>query len=421
MPKLSDSMEQGTILTWLRQDGEHIEAGEDLVEIETDKATMTHAVDASGVLSIIAAEGATLPVGAPIACLGDIAVASRPKSDARQMSESPIGSSGVVIPKAAAPVGNGTHDRADAVKATPLARRVAGAQGIALEDVSGTGPAGRVTRADVLIRAGLAPEPSPLSALPVTTAHPPSATEPASAGSVAPDPSTTAGMKGTVKIVELTGLQGVVACRMAETKATVPEFQVQADVVMDAAIAFRGQIKAAGANAPSFNDLIIKAAALALRAHPRANGTYREGHFELYSRVNVGIVVAAEDSLIVPTVFDTDEKSLGTIAGEARRLASRVREGIITPPELSGATFTVSNLGMYGMTVITPVINSPQAAILGVGTMRPHLARVNGEIVKRQLMTLTLSCDHRILYGADAAQFLSEIRTQLEQPLRLAL
>jgi pyruvate dehydrogenase E2 component (dihydrolipoamide acetyltransferase) len=167
--------------------------------------------------------------------------------------------------------------------------------------------------------------------------------------------------------------------------------------------------------------MIVKAAALALRHHPLANGAYRDGAFELYSRVNVGIAVAAEGALVVPTIFDADQKSLGAIAADSRRLASLVRDGTATPPDLTGATFTVSNLGMYGMTAITPVINVPQAAILGVGTMREVLARIDGEIVDRRLMTLTLSCDHRILYGADAAKFLSEIRELLEQPLRLAL
>jgi pyruvate dehydrogenase E2 component (dihydrolipoamide acetyltransferase) len=209
---------------------------------------------------------------------------------------------------------------------------------------------------------------------------------------------------------------------MADAKATVPHFQVQTDVAMDSAIAFRHQIKDSGAKAPSFNDFIVKAAALALRAHPLANGAYRDGRFELYSRVNVGIAVAAENALVVPTIFDADQISLGAIADEARRLAARVREGSVTPPELSGATFTVSNLGMYGMTAITPVINAPQAAILGVGAMRTVLARVDdGEITEQRLLTLTLSCDHRILYGAEAAQFLSAIRELLEQPLRLAL
>jgi pyruvate dehydrogenase E2 component (dihydrolipoamide acetyltransferase) len=172
---------------------------------------------------------------------------------------------------------------------------------------------------------------------------------------------------------------------------------------------------------PSITDFVIKACATALRRHPRANGSYADGGFDLHTRVNIGVAVAADEALIVPVLADADTKSLGGIARETRRLAERVRSGEITPPELSGATFTVSNLGMYGMTAITPVINPPQAAILGVGALRGTLARVDGEIVDRELMTLTLSCDHRILYGADAASLLADVRTLLEQPLGLAL
>jgi pyruvate dehydrogenase E2 component (dihydrolipoamide acetyltransferase) len=210
---------------------------------------------------------------------------------------------------------------------------------------------------------------------------------------------------------------------MAEAKATAPDFQVQTEVDMGAAIALRAQLKAAAGEgpAPSLNDLVVKAAALALRAHPRVNGAYRDGRFELYGRVNVGIAVAAGDALVVPTIFDADERGLGGIAAAARELARRVRDGSVTPPELSGATFTVSNLGMYGMTAISPVLNAGQAGILGVGAVREVLAREDGEIVTRSLMTLGLTCDHRILHGADAAQFLARIREDLEEPLRLVL
>jgi pyruvate dehydrogenase E2 component (dihydrolipoamide acetyltransferase) len=209
---------------------------------------------------------------------------------------------------------------------------------------------------------------------------------------------------------------------MAESKATIPEFQVQTEVAMDAAIAFRAELKGVlEGEAPSLNDLVVKACALALRGHERANGSYLDGAFELHERVNVGVAVATEDALVVPVVQDADRKALGQIARETRRLAERVRLGQITPPELSGGTFTVSNLGMYGMTQIVPVINPPQAAILGVGAIRETLARVEGEIVERHPMTLTLSCDHRILYGADAALFLAEVKSLLEAPLQLAL
>jgi pyruvate dehydrogenase E2 component (dihydrolipoamide acetyltransferase) len=168
---------------------------------------------------------------------------------------------------------------------------------------------------------------------------------------------------------------------------------------------------------PSFNDMIVKACAVALGEFPRANGAYRDGRFELYSRVNVGIAVAAQDSLVVPTIFDADRKSLGDIAREASALAAKVRSGSVTPPELSGGTFTVSNLGMYGVTEFNAVINPPQAAILAVGAMEPRAVVHEGEIAARHRMTVSLSCDHRILYGADAARFLARVRALLEQPL----
>ena len=172
---------------------------------------------------------------------------------------------------------------------------------------------------------------------------------------------------------------------MAESKATAPEFVLYVEVDMEEAVELRKQLKAAagGRPAPSFNDLIVKAAALALTEFPRANGAYRDGKFELYSRVNVGVAVAGQDALVVPTVFDADRKSLGEIARESRALAEKVRDGKITPPELSGGTFTVSNLGMYGIDRITPVINPPQAAILGVGAMNPQPAVVDGEVTVR--------------------------------------
>ena len=172
---------------------------------------------------------------------------------------------------------------------------------------------------------------------------------------------------------------------------------------------------------PSFNDMVVKACALALREHPRANGAYRDGRFELYSRVNVGIAVAGQDALVVPTVFDADRKGLRQIASESRALAQRVRDGQITPPELSGATFTVSNLGMYGIDRFSAVINPPQAAILAVGAIKERPVVRSGEIATAHLMQATLACDHRILYGADGAEFLARIRSLFEEPLSLAL
>jgi pyruvate dehydrogenase E2 component (dihydrolipoamide acetyltransferase) len=396
MPRLSDSMEQGTILTWLIEDGQPVAIGDELVEIETDKATMTHAAETEGVLEIVATEGSTHPVGALIARVGDDRRADAPPVAQRVASET-NGSAGRTISSLAAPAGT----------TTPLARRIAAVHAVDLGGVTGSGPRGRITRRDVLAAAGLRAE-TPARTV-VTEAAPAAPRDPA---------------RGAVTEQAPSRLQQLIARRMVEATSTIPHFQVEAEVEMDATIALRTTLKAAAAEGdavPSFNDLVVKAAAIALRRHPRANGSYRDGHFELHERVNVGVAVAADDALVVPTVFDADTKSRGQIARDVRELASRVRAGTARPADLAGGTFTVSNLGMHGMSAITPVINPPQAAILGVGSLRPVLARVDGEIVDRTLMTLRLSCDHRILYGADAALFLAEIRALLESPLRTAL
>jgi pyruvate dehydrogenase E2 component (dihydrolipoamide acetyltransferase) len=238
-----------------------------------------------------------------------------------------------------------------------------------------------------------------------------------------------------VEVVELTKLQQTVARRMAESKATAPHFYLQAEFDLTAAVEGRKRLKAMakeGEAVPTFNDMVLKACALALREFPRANGAYRDGRIELYSRINVGVAVAAQDALVVPTVFDADRKGLRQISTETRALAARVRDGSITPPELSGGTFTVSNLGMYGISNFSAVINTPQAGILAVGELKAKPvvregARQRdpfdggGEFEARQLMGVTLACDHRILYGADGAQFLARVRELLEEPLGLAL
>jgi pyruvate dehydrogenase E2 component (dihydrolipoamide acetyltransferase) len=211
---------------------------------------------------------------------------------------------------------------------------------------------------------------------------------------------------------------------MAESKATAPHFYLTSEIDMSRAVEARARIKAAsgeGEIVPSFNDMVVKACALALREFPRANGSYRDGKVEEYSRVNIGVAVAAQDALVVPTVFDADVKGLRQIAADSRDLAARVREGTITPPELSGGTFTVSNLGMFGVTSFSAVINPPQAAILAVGAIDEVPVVRDGEIVPGQRMSVTLACDHRILYGADGAKFLAKVRDLLEEPVFLAL
>jgi pyruvate dehydrogenase E2 component (dihydrolipoamide acetyltransferase) len=219
-------------------------------------------------------------------------------------------------------------------------------------------------------------------------------------------------------------LQQTVGRRMAESKATAPHFYLQSEIDMTRCFEARSALKASAGEGdviPSFNDMVVKACAIALREFPRANGAYRDGKWELYERVNVGIAVAAAEALVVPTIFDADRKGLRQIATEARTLAGKVRDQKITPPELSGGTFTVSNLGMYGVTNFHPVINLPQAAILAVGAITETPVFRGGEVSSARLMGVTLACDHRILYGADGAEFLARVRALLEEPLGLAL
>ncbi|MBF6620209.1 MAG: 2-oxo acid dehydrogenase subunit E2 [Patulibacter sp.] len=416
MPQLSDAMEEGTIVKWLIEDGGEVAVGDELVEIETDKATMAYAAEAEGTLQIVVPEGDAVPVGVPIARVGAAVAVGAAAAAGRD-----VGQDSVAVPVARRDSWFG--DGAKAV-ATPVARRYAQVHGIALGDVTGSGPRGRIVKSDVLRAAGVAVEPDASSMASPT--RPPSASDvrlatPQAANRTAvPEGGADAGTTRQAP----TRLQQVIARRMVESKTTVPHFQVQTEVIMDEAIALRSRLKTLvgeGEKPPSFNDLIVRASAVALREHPLANGSWVDDAFELHERINVGIAVAAEGGLVVPTIFDTDHKSLGQVGSESRRLAAAVRDGSVSPAELSGGTFTVSNLGMYGMTAITPVVNPPQAAILGVGAMRQTLARDGDEIVDRPLLTLTLSCDHRILYGADAALFLARIRDLLEQPLRLAL
>jgi pyruvate dehydrogenase E2 component (dihydrolipoamide acetyltransferase) len=427
-------MEEGTILRWLKANGDDVRRGDELVEIETDKATMTYEADQDGVLEIVAAEGATLAIGEVIASIGEgsgpnggdpaaaAAPTQAPEPEAREpaveepkVEEPPVEEPeepAVEAPETPAAMPAGEQD--ERVKASPVARRIARAQGVDLAAVSGSGPGGRIVKADVEAAA-------PGAAAAVARS------EPAAAPAEPPPPSAPADVvtaKGDVRVQELTRTQQVIARRMAEAKATVPEFTLEAEIDMDAAVGAREELKTmAGEDAvvPSYNDMIVKACALALREFPRANGAYRDGHWELYSRVNVGVAVAGQDSLVVPVVFDADSKALGEIARETRALSARVRDGSITPPELSGGTFTVSNLGMYGISNFTAVINPPQAAILAVGALVERPVVREGAVVPGHVMPVTLACDHRILYGADAAEFLGRIRALLEHPAALAL
>ena len=419
MPRLSDSMEEGTILTWLKQVGDEISIGDELVEIETDKANMAYEADVAGTLQeILAKEGETLPIGSPIALIGESngeGPSPRPAGPVSDTSPSPTGEG----PASSPPTGEMTSVDSEApspgeqdgerVKASPLAKRLARDKGLELKGLHGSGPGGRIVKHDVEeaeVPSSAAPTPS---------------TQPEGVGA-APSPGETA--KGSVETQDLNKLQQTIARRMAESKATAPHFYLTIEVDMGKAVEARAAIKAAtkeGDVVPSFNDMIVKACAIALREFPKANGAYRDGRFEHYSRINVGVAVAASEALVVPTVFDADKKGLRQIAADTRAVAAKVRDGSVTPPELSGGTFTVSNLGMFGIDAFDAVINMGQAAILAVGAIRDAPAVRDGEIVPAKLMKATLSCDHRVLYGAGGAEFLTQDKQLLEEPVSLAL
>ena len=439
MPRLSDSMEEGTILRWIKSQGDEVAVGDELVEIETDKANMVYEADAAGTLiEVVASEGDTLPIGETIARVGEAGEApsgdgAEGKPEPREAPaeeeqepderrapepEEPSAPSATAEPPSApappAPSGDGR------VKASPLARRIARERGLDLTALQGSGPGGRIVKADVERASVKAPQEQAPGAVPAGMRPPPAAPAAPTPG-VTERPETA---KGEVEVAELSKLQQTIARRMAESKATAPHFYLEAEVDMSRAVEGRARIKAQaseGEPVPSFNDMVVKACAVALREFPRANGAYRDGRVETYSRINVGVAVAARDALVVPTVFDADVKGLAQIAAESRALAQRVRDGQITPPELSGGTFTVSNLGMYGITNFAAVINPPQAAILAVGSITERPVVRDGEVATAQMMPVNLACDHRILYGADGAEFLARVRELLEEPLSLAL
>jgi pyruvate dehydrogenase E2 component (dihydrolipoamide acetyltransferase) len=411
MPRLSDSMESGTILSWLKADGEHVSIGEELVEIETDKATVPYAAKTEGILRILVPAGTAVAVGEPIGrvAASDAAAAPSPSPSSAQPVAPPLPV--LTAARASDPTAVRARDRTAArapdpsgalPRATPLARRIAAIHGVDLATVAGTGLGGRIRRSDVAAKAGIETAPS----LRVIESE-------------------VWSEDGASEIGELTRLEQTVARRVTESKSSIPHFQIQTDAEIDAVLALRERLRrdcdGASLAVPTINDFMVRATALALRAHPRANASYRDGHLEFHRHVHVGLAVAREDALLVATVRDADRLALGALAAESRRLIERVRDATIAPDALSGATCTVSNLGMFGATAIYPIINPGQAVILGVGAARPVPALRDGKLVERRLVTLTVSCDHRVLYGADAARFLQSIKELLERPGRLLL
>jgi pyruvate dehydrogenase E2 component (dihydrolipoamide acetyltransferase) len=414
MPRLSDTMEEGTIGRWLVHEGDAFAVGDVLAEIETDKATMEfQAYDAGTVLRILVGDGETVALGAPIAIVGaegetaDEAAsagngagtapppeeAAEPEPTTAPARKTPKSSS-----KAKAAAGNGSGAAA-ALRVSPIARRMADEAGIDLAAMAGrgSGPEGRVVKADVerLISSGELTRPA-------TPAVPPAQSGP-----------------GDDEIRELTPMLKAVAVRMAQSKQTVPHFYVESEIDMTRAMQLRAELNSGLADSGdkiSVNDLIVRASALALIQHPQAHRSYVDGKHAYHSHANIGIAVALDDGLIVPVLDGADTKSVREISRQTRDLAGRARAGKLKQPEIEGATFSVSNLGMFDVANFEAIINPPESAIIAVGATVDRPVVVGGEIVVRKIMRATLSCDHRACSGADGAKLLQTIKQLLQSP-----
>jgi len=439
MPKLSDTMEEGTVLGWLVPDGAVVTRGQPIVEIETDKADMTVDAPEDGPLRIMAAEGSVHPVGAPIAWIGadapdtivapesSGAVVAAPSAE-EPATNIPVGDDGTpseigmtVVTASPDPVTPATPQPAQAAEthpdgtriiASPLARQLAREAGIDLAGIRGTGPGGRIVRADLdHARATAAGAP----AGPVPAVPPPAGVGPP------PTPARHAGAIGFGQRIPATRLQRTIARRMHESVSAAPHFALQRDVDASELIAVRRQLAAARPDTPtpSVTDLVIRALAIAAAERPDVLARWDTDAFVIPDGVHVGIAVAIERGLLVPVIREANAKSVTEIAAQVRDLAARCRDGTITAAELEGSTITVSNLGMYGIDRFTAIINPPEAAILAVGAARPQPVVREGAVAVRDMMTLTLSVDHRSLYGAEGATFLARIVQLLEMPYSL--
>jgi pyruvate dehydrogenase E2 component (dihydrolipoamide acetyltransferase) len=432
MEALSPTMEEGRLVKWLKNVGDAVKTGDTLAEVETDKAIMELVARGDGVLRArLVEEGAVSPIGQTIgviakadedisALTGGAAPASAPAptSPPRTTGDSnrPLATeapSAVAVavespasaPAPAAPTGP--------VRSSPLARRIAAERGVAIDQVHGTGPNGRVIRRDVETAAVAAPTPvaasrETVAPAPSTSTKPTAATAPAMV------------IDGDFKDVPLTQMRKTIARRLSESIGPIPTFYLTAEIDMTKVTELREQMVAAGDQfRVSVNDIVMKAVAIALSRHPEVNAHWNGDHIRYFARVHLGMAVATDDGLIVPVITDAHTKGLGQIGREARELAKRARERKLTPAEYSGSTFSVSNLGMFGIDQFTAIINPPEAAILAIGGMDTKPVWIGGAFVPRQRMRVTLSCDHRVIDGAVGAKFLQSVRQLLESPMMM--
>ena len=419
MEALSPTMEEGRVVKWHKKDGDPVKTGETLAEIETDKAVMDLVARADGVLRQVAApEGQTIPVGSVVAVIAAPGeAAGETPTPAAQTKPSGSGKRDTGnVATAPAPVAVATPPAvapADAtrVKASPLARRMAKEAGVDLKLVTGSGPGGRVVKKDV--------ERAPNQAAPAAAAAP---AAPLSPVSRVPLPERT----GTAyEDVPLTQIRKTIAKRLVTSLGPIPHFFLTTEVDMERAAeareALNKQLGDQGEGKVSFNDLIIKATALALARHRACNAWFQEDHIRYWNEVHIGMAVAVEDGLITPVIRHADRKSLTEIGREARELADKARNRRLQPNEYTGATFSVSNLGMFDIDQFTAVINPPEAGIIAIGSIVQKAVVVDGHLAPGRRMRITMSCDHRVIDGATGAAFLRTLKQMLENPLAMLL
>ncbi len=442
MPQMGADMTEGTLVRWLKQVGDHVARGDILAEIETDKATVElEAFEAGDLLSQIVAEGEVVPVGEVIALLGaageavpDVARKPPAETPARRTVEraAEVAAPAAVAERPPATAGPTTAEAAPAaaagaapvaagdsrIRISPVARRIATDAGLDVRALSGSGPDGRILRRDV--EAAIARD-GKGAAQAVAAA-------PAAAAPVPPAPSNVPGPAARVPadaapVAAMSKMRQAIARRMTLSKQTQPHYYLTLDVDMTAALTFREQVNAAAGEAAhvSINDLLVKACALALQKHPKFNAEFTEAGLKTHALINIDIGIALDEGLIAPAILDCGSKSLGRIAADAKDLVARAKSGHLHANEYSDGTFTITNLGAYGVETLIGIINPPQAAILGTGSVMPMPVVRDGQIVVRQVMKIALSADHRVSDGAEGARFIKEIQALLENPVSLAL
>jgi len=421
MPRLSDTMTEGTVATWLKKVGDKIEEGDILAEIETDKATMEFESFNSGTLLHIGVqEGESAPVDSVLAILGpagtDVSgVVANPKATDSSSTKKEEVKEDVKTTTASetATTQNTSSTSNGRIFASPLAKKIAEDKGINLSDVKGSGENGRIVKSDIENF-----NPAANANTSVSTNASSEAVKEASTAVAAVKPFVPAG-EVYQEEVKNSQMRKVIAKRLAESKFSAPHYYLTIELDMDNAIASREMINRIPDTKVSFNDMVIKASAMALKKHPQVNSQWKEDAMILNHHVNIGVAVAVEDGLVVPVLKFTDQMTLTQIGANVKDMAGRARVKKIQPAEMEGSTFTISNLGMFGIQSFTSIINQPNSAILSVGAIVEKPVVKNGQIVVGNTMTVTLACDHRTVDGATGAQFLQTFKAFMENPVTM--